>query len=118
MPGRIDSLEVFACIVLSTQGNWTTILQNIMAIFGFGAENEFSRDEFHFFIDCLFRGLFKLLDTDESDEVPSVKQTAQRMLLTTMATAMIIVMIMMMIIISIQPARSVEIATNWQPQRP
>ena len=59
--GRIDSLEVFASIVLANQGGWNTILQNIMAIFGFGAENEFSRDEFHFFIDCLFRGLFKLL---------------------------------------------------------
>jgi len=59
--GRIDTLEVFAPIVISTQGSWTTIMQNIMSIFGFGAETEFSRDEFHFFIDCLFRGLFKLL---------------------------------------------------------
>ena len=59
--GRIDSLEVFAPIAISTQGTWNTLLQNIMAIFGFGAVTEFSRDEFHFFIDCLFRGLFKLL---------------------------------------------------------
>ena len=32
-----------------------------MVIFGFNNENEFSRDEFHFFLDCLFRGFFKLL---------------------------------------------------------
>jgi len=32
----------------------------MMTIFGFNNENEFSRDEFHFFLDCLFRGLLKL----------------------------------------------------------
>ena len=29
-------------------------------IFGFGEENEFSSDEFHYFLDCLFRGILKL----------------------------------------------------------
>jgi hypothetical protein len=32
-----------------------------MLIFGFLNENEFSRDEFHYFLDCLFRGLLKIL---------------------------------------------------------
>lgn len=32
-----------------------------MVIFGFGNEGEFSRDDFHFFLDCLFRGFLKLL---------------------------------------------------------
>lgn len=59
--GRIDSLELFGPILLSVQGKWETILSNAMVIFGFGNEREFSRDEFHFFLDCLFRGLFKLL---------------------------------------------------------
>lgn len=31
-----------------------------MVIYGFNSETEFSRDEFHFFLDCFFRGLFKL----------------------------------------------------------
>lgn len=59
--GRIDTLELFAVLLLSVQGKWEIILQNTMIIFGFGNEGEFSRDEFHFFIDCLFRGLLKLL---------------------------------------------------------
>jgi|LauGreDrversion4_2_1035121.scaffolds.fasta_scaffold368105_2 Ca2+-binding EF-hand superfamily protein len=59
--GRIDTMELFAPILISIQGKWETILANTMVIFGFGNEGEFSRDEFHFFLDCLFRGLFKLL---------------------------------------------------------
>jgi hypothetical protein len=35
-------------------------MTNNMVIFGLGNESNFSRDEFHFFLDCLFRGLFKL----------------------------------------------------------
>ena len=31
-----------------------------MLVFGFSDVNEFSRDEMHFFLDCLFRGLMKL----------------------------------------------------------
>ena len=54
-------MELFAAILISIQGKWETMLANIMVIFGFGNEGEFSRDEFHFFLDCLFRGLFKLL---------------------------------------------------------
>jgi hypothetical protein len=59
--GRIDTMELFAPIIISIQGKWETILAITMVIFGFGDEGEFSRDEFHFFLDCLFRGLFKLL---------------------------------------------------------
>jgi hypothetical protein len=66
--GRIDTLELFAPILISIQGKWETILTNAMVIFGFNSETEFSRDEFHFFLDCLFRGLLKLLIvTDPSD---------------------------------------------------
>ena len=59
--GRIDTMELFATILLSIDGKLETILSNMMIIFGFSNENEFSRDEFHFFLDCLFRGLLKLL---------------------------------------------------------
>lgn len=54
-------MELFAPILISIDGKLETILNNMMIIFGFSNENEFSRDEFHFFLDCLFRGLFKLL---------------------------------------------------------
>ena len=54
-------MELFAPILISIQGKFETILSNIMMIFGFNNENDFSRDEFHFFLDCLLRGLLKLL---------------------------------------------------------
>ncbi len=59
--GRIDTLELLAPIVISTNGSWENIMSNMMMIFCFGTETEFTRDEFHFFLDSLFRGLLKLL---------------------------------------------------------
>jgi hypothetical protein len=53
-----------------------TIFQNMMVIFGFGNEREFSRDEFHFFLDCLFRGLFKLLIVTLPDQVDKPPEPA------------------------------------------
>lgn len=73
--GRIDTLELFAAIVISTQGKWESMMQNMMMIFGFGAEGEFSRDEFHFFLDCLFRGLLKLLIV----KPPQIKYSKKRL---------------------------------------
>lgn len=68
-------MEVFAPILISIQGKWETMLQNIMVIFGFGNEGEFSRDEFHFFLDCLFRGLFKLLiPTTPNEKKSKIRQ--------------------------------------------
>ncbi|TNV83891.1 hypothetical protein FGO68_gene8671 [Halteria grandinella] len=68
--GRIDTLELFAPILISIQGKWETILTNAMVIYGFNCETEFSRDEFHFFLDCFFRGLLKLLIVvDKADPV-------------------------------------------------
>jgi hypothetical protein len=32
-----------------------------MVIFGFSEEGKFYRDECHFFLDCLFRGIMKLV---------------------------------------------------------
>ena len=34
---------------------------DLMTIFGFEHAEKFTRDEFHYFLDCLFRGLFCLL---------------------------------------------------------
>jgi hypothetical protein len=59
--GRIDTLELCATLLITIQGPWETILNTILLIFGFGNEREFSRNEFHFFLDCLFRGFCKLL---------------------------------------------------------
>ena len=42
--GRIDTMELFAPIIISIQGKWETILAITMVIFGFGDEGEFSRD--------------------------------------------------------------------------
>ena len=68
--GRIDTLELFAVILLSIDGRFEVLLMSkfkcltpvldVMLIFGFGDETEFSRDEFHYFLDCLFRGICKL----------------------------------------------------------
>jgi hypothetical protein len=80
--GRIDTFELFAPILLSIQGKWETILSNAMIIFGFGNENEFSRDEFHFFLDCLFRGLFKLLVVGLTPKQLSESQASHRSLWT------------------------------------
>jgi hypothetical protein len=53
-------LELFAVILISLEGTFDIILNNIMGIFGFGDVNEFHIDECHYFLDCLFRGLIKL----------------------------------------------------------
>lgn len=66
--GRIDTLELFAAILISIEGRSEVLLNSnsyfninldIMLIFGFSEETEFSKDEFHFFLDCMFRGIMK-----------------------------------------------------------
>lgn len=37
-----------------------------MLLFGFQSQTEFYRDELHFFLDCLFRGLLNLVITREA----------------------------------------------------
>jgi hypothetical protein len=34
---------------------------DLMMLFGFAESDMFSRDEFHYFLDCMFRGLLCLL---------------------------------------------------------
>jgi hypothetical protein len=72
--GRIDTMELFAVILLSIEGKFEVLINSnlsisyylfsyldIMLIFGFSEEGKFYRDEFHFFLDCLFRGIMKLV---------------------------------------------------------
>lgn len=58
--GRMDTMELYATILISLQGKFDTIIHNMMAMFGFSNELEFSRDELHFFLDCMTRGMNKL----------------------------------------------------------
>lgn len=67
---RIDTLELFSVILISLEGKIEVILNNIMGIFGFSDPNLFMLEEFHFFLDCLFRGLMKLL-ISKKDKKPS-----------------------------------------------
>ena len=61
--GRINTLELFAVILIAINGPMETIVSNIMLFFGFQSQQEFYRDELHFFFDCLFRGLMNLVIT-------------------------------------------------------
>ena len=45
-----------------------TVVHNIMLYFGFQSQQEFYRDELHFFFDCLFRGLCNLVITQGESE--------------------------------------------------
>ena len=57
--GRIDTMELFAVIFLALEGKYEMKVINAMNIFGFSSDSEFSRDEAHFYFDCLFRGIMK-----------------------------------------------------------
>ena len=57
--GRIDTMELFALIFLALEGKMETKLNNAMNFFGFNHRSEFARDEFHYYLDCLFRGIMK-----------------------------------------------------------
>ena len=46
-------------IFLALEGKMETKLNNAMNFFGFNHRSEFARDEFHYYLDCLFRGIMK-----------------------------------------------------------
>ena len=66
---RIDTLELFAVIMLALPSDlelklsriWIFYLIDVIGVFGFKNDIEFSRDEFFLYLDSLFRGLSKLL---------------------------------------------------------
>mmetsp|Transcript_5514 Transcript_5514/g.3882 ORF Transcript_5514/g.3882 Transcript_5514/m.3882 type:complete len:228 (+) Transcript_5514:88-771(+) len=66
--GRIDTLELVSVILMSIEGKPDVISMNIMLIFGFHEETGFTRDEFFFFIDTLFRGLMSLSITKDDKQ--------------------------------------------------
>jgi len=59
--GRIDSMELLTVIALASDGKIEILLGNIMNMFGFSSSTSFSKDECYFFLDCMFRGIMKLV---------------------------------------------------------
>jgi len=59
--GRIDAYEVFAVMLFMVEGGFETKLSNILEIFGGEQPNAITQGEMHWFLDSLFRGLFKIL---------------------------------------------------------
>ena len=58
--GRIDSMELLTVLAFSAKGNFSQLMENIVLVFGFESEGDITKDEYHFFLDCLFRGIMKL----------------------------------------------------------
>mmetsp|Transcript_12997 Transcript_12997/g.20154 ORF Transcript_12997/g.20154 Transcript_12997/m.20154 type:complete len:232 (+) Transcript_12997:251-946(+) len=57
---RINSLELMACLIVSTDGTFEEFLSNVIFIFGFTDQTTGSiitEDEFNFFLDCFFRSI-------------------------------------------------------------
>ena len=64
MIDRIDTFELVSVIILVIGGEFESFITNIIFIFGFenGEKDEtISNHEFHFFLDCLFRGVMALI---------------------------------------------------------
>lgn len=60
---RIDTFEIIAVILLSIDGDFSSFIRNVIFLFGFSdSENQTSitKEEFHFFLDNLFRGVMSL----------------------------------------------------------
>ena len=57
---RIDLLELLCAISLTTSGTMEGKLMNAFLIFGFKDSGTVSVDEFHIFLDCLVRAIYKI----------------------------------------------------------
>lgn len=60
---RIDAFELISAIILSIDGTFESFLKNVIFVFGFSdsqSQESISKDEFHFYLDCLFRGVMNL----------------------------------------------------------
>jgi hypothetical protein len=44
-----------------------------MLFFGFSDDDEFTRDEFSYFLDCLFRGLMNLTIKTKKEKAPALQ---------------------------------------------
>lgn len=60
---RIDTFELVAMICLSINGSYDSLLKSIIFMFGFRdieKQASITREEFHLFLDSLFRGIINL----------------------------------------------------------
>lgn len=61
---RIDTFELISVILLSIDGNFESFIKNVIAIFGFDDQQNqktITKEEFHFYLDCLFRGVMAIV---------------------------------------------------------
>ena len=60
----IDTYEILAVIILCIDGEQSSMVGNIINIFGFENGHDYetiSKHEFYFFLDSLFRGIMALI---------------------------------------------------------
>lgn len=67
---RIDVLELLAVISISTGGTLEARLANSFFIFGFTEHDKLTKEEFHYFLDCLFRGVAKVTLREDDTYYP------------------------------------------------
>lgn len=67
---RIDTLELLAVISISTSGTLEARLANAFFIFGFNEKDRLTKEEFHYFLDCLFRGVAKVALREDDTYYP------------------------------------------------
>ena len=71
MAPKIDSLELFAVLLLSIEGKVDALCDNIITIFGWAdTDKSIHRFEFHYFLDSLFRGILGLI-VSKGEQMPA-----------------------------------------------
>ena len=61
---RIDTFELISVILLSIDGPFESFIKNVITIFGFEDSQNLGticKEEFHFYLDCLFRGVMAIV---------------------------------------------------------
>ena len=57
-------MELISVILLSIDGTFESLIKNVLFIFGFSdqqTQQSITKDEFQFFLDCMFRGVMSLV---------------------------------------------------------
>ena len=72
---RIDAFELMSMILLSIDGSFDQFIKNIIFVYGFSdMQNQvtITQEEFHFFLDCMFRSIMTLSIAPEYIENPTM----------------------------------------------
>jgi len=59
--GRIDAYEVFSFITLIVNGEYDNVFHTVVEIFGTEKPNSITPNEMYYFLDSVFRAMFKIL---------------------------------------------------------